>query len=75
MVSVTDALLIANLVLVGTMEGSIFYLVYRYLRGFLGHLDSEQLRILAWKLDRLTTLSEAEKEQWREEHEVGPTLG
>lgn len=71
MVSLTDALLVANIGVVLSFEGTILFLIVRYLYGFLGGMDRRKLRILRWKLDRFTALT-ASDEVLMEEENVSP---
>lgn len=61
----------ATFALVGFAEGTILYLLIRYLRGFLGGMTPQELRVLRWKLKNLTELSESDKVKMEEELKNG----
>ena len=51
-------------------EATILYLLFRYLRGFLGGLSPLQMKLLQWKFSTLVTMTTAEKIRLKEDNEA-----
>ncbi len=49
------------------LDGTILYLIWRYLVGFLGGMSPTELKILQWKFGQAVELTAADAERLKEE--------
>jgi hypothetical protein len=48
-------------------EGTIIYLLVKYLRGFLGKASSTEMKIIQWKFSQLTSLTASDLVRLKDE--------
>jgi hypothetical protein len=54
--------------LVGCAEGTILWLLVKYLRGFLGGVSRFQMKLIQWKFSQVTSMTKSDMARLKEEN-------